>query len=127
MPTRKRRIQHAEVVQLFAGRLREVRRSRGMTQADLARKANVTTSHIWKLESGGAAPGVDLADRLAKALGTTLSDLLPASQPPNDVPMLQLQARQLLESLLQSTDRETLLMLVPLLARLNESPTRKRG
>ena len=47
-----------EIVRLFAARLREVRHSRGMTQADLARRAHVTTSYVGRLESGGAAPGI---------------------------------------------------------------------
>lgn len=49
---RKKRVEQAEVVRLFAARLREVRRSRGMTQAELARKANVTASYVWRLEAG---------------------------------------------------------------------------
>src|SRR5205823_8138284 len=60
MAKRKPRIQHAEVVGLFAARLREVRRSRGLTQAELAQRATVTASYVWRLESGGAAPGIDL-------------------------------------------------------------------
>ena len=68
---KRRRIRHAEIVELFAARLREVRHSRGMTQAELARQAHVTVSYIGRLESAGAAPGIDLVERLAKALGKT--------------------------------------------------------
>ncbi len=123
---RKARIEHAEVVRLFAARLRELRRSRGMTQAELARQAQVTASYVWRLESGGAAPGIDLVERLARALGTTTHDLLPTSAPPDTDVHLRQQARSLFDALLQSADRETLLMLVPLLARLGESPSRNR-
>jgi transcriptional regulator with XRE-family HTH domain len=122
----KSRIEHAEVVRLFAVRLRELRRSRGMTQAALARQAQITTSYVWRLESGGAAPGIDLVARLARALGTTTHDLLPTTAPPDTLAFLRQQARSLFDGLLQSADRETLLMLVPLLARLGESPTRNR-
>jgi transcriptional regulator with XRE-family HTH domain len=126
MAKRKARIAHAEIVRLFAARLREVRHSRGMTQADLARAAHVTTSYIGRLEAGGAAPGIDLADRLAKALATTVADLLPTTALPDTLAVLQDQARRLFESLVQAADREALQMLCPLLARLNESMNRSR-
>ncbi len=126
MARKKTRIQHAEIVRLFAARLREVRTSRGMTQAELARQAHVTATYIWRLESAGASPGIDLVDRLAKALGTTATDLLPTTAPPDTLAHLRAQARSLFNHLLQNADRETLLMLCPLLARLGESPTRNR-
>lgn len=126
MAKRKPRIEHAEIVRLFAARLREVRHSRGMTQADLARKAHATTSYIGRLESGGAAPGIDLVDRLASALGTTAVDLLPATTSPDTLAVLRDQAKQLFSALVQAADREGLQMLCPLLARLNESMNRSK-
>jgi transcriptional regulator with XRE-family HTH domain len=126
MARRRAPIRHAEIVQLFAARLREVRRSRGMTQAELARQAQVTASYIWRLESGGAAPGIDLVDRLATALGTTINDLLPTAASPDTMAVLREQAKRLFDALLETADRETLLMVNPLLTRLGESPTRRR-
>lgn len=126
MAKRKRRIAHAEIVRLFAERLRETRRSRGMTQAELARLASITVSYIWKLESGGAAPGIDLVERLARALGTTLADLLPTEPVPDTLAVLRSQAQRHFEMILQTADREALLMLNPLLARLAEAPDRSR-
>jgi transcriptional regulator with XRE-family HTH domain len=126
MANRKVKIKHGEIVQLFAGRLREVRNSRGMTQAELARQAQVTTSYIGRLEGAGAAPGIDLVERLAEALGTTPHDLLPAVRDADPLPMMQTQARKLFETLLGMADQETLQMVNPLLARLIESPTRRR-
>ena len=126
MSKRKTRIEHAEIVRLFAVRLRELRHSRGMTQADLGRAAQITTSYVGRLESGGAAPGIDLVDRLAKALGTTVTDFLPTTASPDTQMVLREQARKLCEALLGAADRETLLMLCPLLARLNESMNRSK-
>jgi transcriptional regulator with XRE-family HTH domain len=123
---RKRRIEQDEAVRLFAARLREVRRSRGMTQAELSRRAHVTPSYIWRLESGGAAPGIDLVARLARALGTTSHDLMPEAAPPDTMAVLREQARGLFDALLAAADRETLLMLNPLLARLVEASERRR-
>ena len=122
----KKEIEHAGIVLRFGARLRELRNSRGMTQAELAAKAHVTASYVWRLESGGAAPGIDLVDRLAVALGTSAADLLPLTEPTDNLPVLREQARKLFESLIVEGDRETLLLLNPLMARLLESPTRRR-
>jgi transcriptional regulator with XRE-family HTH domain len=123
---RKTRIEQDEAVRLFARRLREVRDSRGMTQAELSRRAHVTASYIWRLESAGAAPGIDLVARLAQALGTTAHDLLPQKAPPDTITALRDQARGLFNALLGAADRETLLMLNPLLARLVAASERSR-
>ncbi|MCE9561786.1 MAG: helix-turn-helix domain-containing protein [Planctomycetes bacterium] len=122
--SRKKRVKQEECVTRFAARLKEVRASRGMTQVELAKKAQVTASYIWRLESGGAAPGIDLVERLAVALGTTTHDLLPLTAPPDTLALLQEQAKSLFERLLKATDREGLMMLNPLLARLLEAAER---
>lgn len=126
MAKKKPTIKQAEIVELFAARLREVRSPRGLTQAELARQAKVALSYIWKLESGAAAPGIDLLARLASALGTTPQDLLPTTPQPDSITLRRDQAKKHFEELLESADQPTLMMLCPLLARLGESPTRRR-
>lgn len=121
MAKRKPRIEHAEIVRRFGARLRELRLSCGMTQVQLAEKAQVTVTYVGRLEGGGAAPGIDLVERLAKALGTTVADLLPATEAPDKLEILRAQARELCDTLLEKADRETLQMLNPLLARVLES------
>lgn len=118
--TRKRRIKHAKIVEVFAERLRAIRASRSMTQRDLAQRANVTVSYVSKLEAGGAAPGIDLLERLASALNVTLPELLPV--PAEGSRSDQEQARLLFDSLLTNAGQETLLLLKLFLARLAESP-----
>ena len=125
MAKRKPRIRHAEIVGRFASRLRELRLSRGMTQAELARQARITVSYVWRLESGGAAPGIDLVDRLAAALGTSLTDLLPSEPPSDSLPLLREQAERLFQSIVESGKRDTFLMLNPLLACVAESLSRR--
>jgi transcriptional regulator with XRE-family HTH domain len=115
MAKKKPRIAHAEIVRLFGERLRELRHLRGMTQLQLARKAHVNVVYIGRLESGGAAPGIDLVDRLAKALGTSVTDLLPAMPSPDTLAVLKDQAKDLFDGLIRTADRETLLTLCPLL------------
>lgn len=115
---KKRRVRQADIVGRFATRLRDARVSRGMTQAQLAEQAHVTVSYIWKLESGGAAPGIDLLDRLAAALGTTASEML-ATTPPDPVEVLRGQAKRLFDAVLAAADRDDLVALNPILARFH--------
>jgi transcriptional regulator with XRE-family HTH domain len=95
--------------------------SRGMTQADLARQAQVTVSYVWRLESAGAAPGIDLVERLAKALGVGIGELLTDGAGPDPVAVLKAQARRLFDAVLASADRDDLLALNPLLARFKSA------
>ena len=63
---------------------------------------------------------------LAVALGTTAADLLPVAEPPYSLPMLREQTRKVFESPMVEGDRETLLLLNPLMFRFLEPPTRRR-
>lgn len=126
MAKKKSQIQHDAIVERFAARLRELRHTRGLTQSQLGQRAKITSSYVGRLESGGAAPGIDLVRRLAEALGTSVHDLLPTDSPPDTEAILRDRAKSLFDDLVGGADRETLLMLVPLLARLGESPTRRR-
>lgn len=122
-PTGKKpRIAHAAIVRRFADRLKELRSALGLTQAEVAERAEVTVNYVGRLEAAGAAPGIDLLDRLAKALGTTTADLLPADPPPDPDDVLRGEARRLFESLIGAADRDTLRLLVPLLSRLSAHP-----
>ena len=126
MARKKGSIDHAPIVSRFGARLRELRVSRGMTQAQLADSASVTPSYVGRLEAGGSAPGIDLVERLARALGSSLAELLPAEEPPDTLEVLKAQARSLCDTLLEKADRETLLMVNPMLARVIESLAKSR-
>lgn len=125
MPTRKR-TRHAEVVRRFAERLRELRRSAGMTQLELAQQSHVTEAYVGRLERAEAAPGIDLVDRLAHALGTTAADLLPAAATPDPLAVLHQQAQRLLDTLIRSAGRDTFRLLNPLMALLAEAAAKSR-
>jgi transcriptional regulator with XRE-family HTH domain len=125
-PSKKRPVKNAEIVHLFAERLRERRHAMGMTQEALAHAASVTPSYLWRLESGGASPGIDLVARLAGALGTTAADLLPSTAPPDTLALQKEQARKLFDQLLDTSDREMLSMLNSLLFRLSEAQSKGR-
>jgi transcriptional regulator with XRE-family HTH domain len=121
MSKSKKRIDHDPIVARFGQRLREIRSSRGMTQAQLAEAAQVTISYITRLESGTSAPGIDLVARFAAALGVEIADLLPTTTPPDDLAVLRRQAKKLFDALLQTEDRQTLTLLNQFLARLAET------
>ncbi|MBY0527029.1 MAG: helix-turn-helix domain-containing protein [Gemmataceae bacterium] len=123
---KKGRIKHEESVQLFAERLRELRRSAGKTQRDLAREALVTETYISRLESAQAAPGIDLVVRLASALSATIADLLPTAPPSDRLEMFQAQAKRLFDTVLKSRDQSILSLLNQFLALLAESVERNR-
>jgi transcriptional regulator with XRE-family HTH domain len=121
--SKKQPIRQAEITQAFARRLRAIRASCDITQRELAERAIVTVSYISKLEAGGAAPGIDLVERLAKALNVTIADLLPAP-PPADA--AHEQAQRLFEKVIAEAGPESLLLLKLFLARLADSPDLSR-
>lgn len=51
-------------------RVRQHRLENGWTVAEVARRAGVTSSFIYKIETGAKLPSLDVAIRLAKALRT---------------------------------------------------------
>lgn len=120
-------IQHPEIVQRFAARLREVRRQRGLTQKELAERAEITETYLSRLESVGAAPGIDLVDRLAAALGTTVHDLLPLTDKPDTRAVLRREAERLVGTVAASADQDALVLLNQLLAMLAEATAKRRA
>ncbi len=58
-------------------RLRAWRRERGLSQAELAKKAGVTALYLSQLETGlREDPSLPVLRRLAKALGVSAEELL---------------------------------------------------
>ena len=61
----------------FSTVLRHLREAKGMTQADLAKKAKVDQGYISMLEAGQKKnPGINVLKRLARALGVPVTELL---------------------------------------------------
>lgn len=76
---------------LGAGIGEQVRRrrdQRGMTAAELARRAGLSKATLSSLEAGRANPTIDTLDAVAQALGVPLTDILaaPATAPTLLVP-----------------------------------------
>jgi transcriptional regulator with XRE-family HTH domain len=64
-------------------RIRELREARGISQVELARRANVTPSALNKVEMGKRGLDQQWMDRLAAALEVAPADLLPDHQNPD--------------------------------------------
>jgi transcriptional regulator with XRE-family HTH domain len=126
MPSKKRRIEHARIVKLFAARLRELRIGAGLTQTELAELASLAPNYVGRLEAAGAAPGIDTLEQLASALAITPHDLLPLSAPPDTLAALRARGEALFDEFAKKADREAWQMLVPLLAKLVEGPAGSR-
>jgi transcriptional regulator with XRE-family HTH domain len=125
---RKTPIRHDAIVAAFAQKLREARRSRGMTQRDLARVTHLAESYISRLENGTIAPGIDLVARIARALGVAIEDLIRLVESPDNTSLAVAteQARHLLESILKSQDSASILLMVQILSLLSAAVERQR-
>jgi transcriptional regulator with XRE-family HTH domain len=64
-------------------RIRELREARGISQAELARRAHVTPSALNKVEMGRRGLDQQWMDRLAEVLDCAPADLLPDHQNPD--------------------------------------------
>lgn len=60
----------------FAKIMRKCRKHRGLSQEQLAEEADVDQTYVSLVERGKRNPSIDIADRLARALGTKLSLLV---------------------------------------------------
>lgn len=58
-------------------RLQEARKAKGMTQQDVADKSGVARTTVSKIEAGRFNAGVDIVDKLARAMDASL-DIVPA-------------------------------------------------
>jgi transcriptional regulator with XRE-family HTH domain len=65
-----------DIREVLAFNLRKLRQLRGLSQEELAHRADIDRTYISALERAVYAAGIDVVDRLAVALGVEASDLL---------------------------------------------------
>jgi transcriptional regulator with XRE-family HTH domain len=63
-------------VEDFARRIRALRSSRGISQAELARAAGLSRGYLSRVEIGMQSPTLEVIERLAAALKVRPADLL---------------------------------------------------
>lgn len=65
-----------EIREVFARNLRTARLAKGLSQEELAHRADIDRTYISSLERGIYNASIDVVDRLAKALEIEASELL---------------------------------------------------
>lgn len=60
---------------LLGERIRELRKSRNLSQEQLAEKMDISSKYLSQIETGGKTPSVEALDRLATVLNVEMSDL----------------------------------------------------
>jgi transcriptional regulator with XRE-family HTH domain len=124
MSSKKRQVKQADIVRVFAERLRSLRTAKSLTQSELADRAKIVASYVSILEAGSVAPGIDLLEKLAKALDVNVIDLLPIS-PPLEVEALREDVQKVAKSVVMKAGRDTLSMLKLFFDRLEQSTSVK--
>lgn len=65
-----------DIRDVLALNLRRYRRQAGLSQEELSHRAGIDRTYISSLERSVYAAGIDVVDRLARALGVEAADLL---------------------------------------------------
>ncbi|MFS2152587.1 helix-turn-helix domain-containing protein [Rhizobium sp. Rhizsp42] len=65
-----------EIREIFARNLRRARQAQGLSQEDLAHKAEIDRTYVSSLERGIYSPTIEVVERLAIALGVDTADLI---------------------------------------------------
>lgn len=60
----------------IGNRIKELRIKMGLTQDQLADKCSLSKNAIWNYENNKRSPSIEILDKIAKALGVTINDLL---------------------------------------------------
>ena len=67
----------AKTISTIAKNIKKYRKEKGLSQDKLSRLADVSHATIIKIESGGIqSPTIDTVQKIAKALGVSLDDLM---------------------------------------------------
>lgn len=65
-----------DIREILAANLKRYRKAAGLSQEELAHRADIDRTYISSLERCVYAAGIDVVDRLARELGVDASDLL---------------------------------------------------
>jgi len=75
----------SEISVLIGDRIREFRKKKGLSQEELAHRANLNTAHLGQIERGEKSPTLDSIEKIAIALDITLEELFRFKSAPNSV------------------------------------------
>ena len=116
----------ASLQQQIGSRIKELRRLKGYTQAELAELTDISTNYVGYIERGERTVSLQTLERLAHVLGVEVSTLFlfrarEASKQSGE-PNQGAQIMAKLTSFLQRADREDLRLLFKLTKRLARNP-----
>ena len=89
----------------FGRYIANARRNAGLTQQDLATRLNVTNTAVSKWERGLCYPDITILEKLAQALGLTLSQLL-SSESNSDIAQTEEGMTSLLDIAKESSHKQ---------------------
>ena len=93
----------SDITMALGKRIRSLRQSRGWTQEQLAEYADLHVSYIVLLEKGANRATIETLDKLSKAFGLSIADLVqPLGEMRDD--SMQSQLREALEDFVQKID-----------------------
>lgn len=93
---------------LFGRRIKELRKNRGLSQEELAERADMSSKYISRIEMGQSFPSIETLAKLANALNVELKDFFEfAHKTPS-----QKELKEILNSLLKETDEEKVRLIV---------------
>lgn len=106
----------------FGERLRTLRKSNGLTIVQLAEMAGISDRTLQRYETDKQKPGIDIADRLAKALNVSGSELIGKDISEDDDTSMPLKFHEMGEKLsiamaggdIPEEDRDTVFKLISL-------------
>lgn len=97
-----------DIQKLFGMRVKELRKQSGLSQEELAEKADTSSKYISRIEMGQHFPSIETHARLANALNVELKDFFEfAHKAPG-----QKELKEILNSLLKETDEEKIRLIV---------------
>jgi len=96
---------------LLGARIKQIRKSRRLSQEVLAERAGISAQYVSNIERGRENPTLDLLFRLADALKVSLADMCDFEGAETDPRKIQAAIRQLLKT----ADRERLQVAVKVL------------
>lgn len=65
-----------DIREVFATNLKRLRRERGLSQEELAHRADIDRTYVSSLERSIYAAGIDVVDRIAMVLDVEAADML---------------------------------------------------
>lgn len=75
----------SKVAELVGSRIREYRAKKGLSQEELAHRADLHTAHLGQIERGEKSPTLDSLEKIVNALGITFEELFSFESVPSAV------------------------------------------